>query len=116
MNNALLCLGLNQHLIVINNTRQHRGWGWNATLYLIGGSQSTAQLLSTDDSTRPPQAIGFLMGQEGHLSFSDFLPPEARSHEGHRREDSSILNFKSSAKVLGWGRGGTLNLCQLKGS
>lgn len=103
MNNALLCLGLNQHLIVINNRQQHRGWDWNTLLYFIGGSQSTAQFLNTDDSTPPPQATGFLMGQEGHLSFSDFLPPEVWSHEGHMSEDSSILNFTSSARALGGG-------------
>lgn len=41
------------------------------------------------------------MGQEGHLSFSDFLPPEARSHKGHMSEDSSTLDFKYSARVWG---------------
>lgn len=61
----------------------------------------------TDDSTPPPQATGFLMGQEGHLSFSDFLPPEAWSHKGHMSEDSSILDFKYSSRVLGGGGKGT---------
>ena len=35
MNNALLCLGLNQHLIVINNTQLQRSWDWNGVLYFI---------------------------------------------------------------------------------
>lgn len=47
------------------------------------------------------------MGQEGHLSFSDFLPPEAWSHKGHMSEDSSILDFKYSSRVLGGGGKGT---------
>lgn len=97
MNNALLCLGLNQHLIVINNTRPHRGWGC-ISLEDLRTLYSSSVLMTQLYLPRLWAASQARKGTCPSLT-SSHLRLGATKASGERTH-SSILNFKSSGRVV----------------